>query len=65
MNEEEGSYGTYKTTVTNIGGEVFISLPNDQYIKMTPAQARQIGGRLFVHAAAALGEDRPSLVVLS
>jgi hypothetical protein len=55
---------TYKTTVTNIGGEVFLSLPNDQYIQMTPEQARQIGGRLFIHAAAALGQERPDLVVL-
>lgn len=55
---------TYKTTVTNIGGDVFLSLPDDQYIQMTPEQARQIGGRLFIHAAAALGQDRPELVVL-
>ena len=55
---------TYKTTVTHVGGDVFISLPADQYIQMTPEQARQIGGRLFIHAAAALGQARPEVVIL-
>lgn len=59
-----GEFRTYKTTVTNVAGEVFISLPDDQYIKLTPEQARQIGGRLFIHAAEALGQERPELVVL-
>jgi hypothetical protein len=53
----------HKTAVTNIGGEVFISLPDDQYIQMTPAQARAIATKLFIQAAEAAGEARPSVVV--
>jgi hypothetical protein len=53
----------HKTAVTTIGGGVFLSLPNDQYIQMTPEQARAIAGRLFILAADALGEARPSVVV--
>lgn len=55
---------THTATVSNVGGEVFISLPDDQYIKLTPEQARQIGGRLFIHAAEALGQERPEVIVL-
>lgn len=57
-------YRTHTASVSNIGGEVFISLPDDQYIKLTPEQARQIGGRLFIHAAQALGQERPEVIVL-
>ena len=53
----------HKAAVTTIGGDVFLSLPNDQYIHMTPDQARAIAGRLFMCAADALGEARPSVVV--
>lgn len=56
---------TYKTTVTNVGGDVFLSLPDDQYIQMTPEQAQQIAGRLFIQAAEAQGKARPELVVLT
>ena len=54
----------YTLTVSNIGGEVFISLPGDQYFRLTPEQARQVGGRLFIHAAEALGQERPEVIVL-
>jgi len=54
---------THKTTVTTIGGDVFLSLPDDQYIQMTPQQARSIATKLFIQAAEAAGDDRPSLVV--
>lgn len=57
--------GKYKTTVTQVGGSVFISLPEDQYIEMTPAQARAIAGRLFRLAAKAEGNEPPSLVVFT
>jgi hypothetical protein len=53
----------HKTTVTNIGGDVFLSLPDDQYIQMTPKQARAIATKLFMQAAEAAGETRPSVVV--
>jgi hypothetical protein len=58
------TFRKHTATVSNIGGEVFISLPDDQYIKLTPEQARQIGGRLFIHAAQALGQERPEVIVL-
>lgn len=58
------TFQNHTTTISNIGGEVFISLPDDQYIKLTPEQARQIGGRLFIHAAQALGQERPEVIVL-
>lgn len=53
----------HKTAVTTIGGDVFLSLPNDQYIQMTPDQARAIATRLFIQASEAAGEARPSVVV--
>jgi len=53
----------HKTAVTTIGGDVFLSLPDDQYIQMTPEQARTIATRLFLLAADAAGENRPSVVV--
>ena len=55
---------THQTKVLAIGREVFISLPDDAYIKMTPDQARQIGGRLFIAAAEALGEPVPAIIAL-
>lgn len=55
--------GTYKTAVTTVGGDVFLSLPEGQYIQMTPEQARAVAGRLFIRAAEAAGEARPSMVV--
>ncbi|MGN7250068.1 hypothetical protein [Arthrobacter sp. SAFR-014] len=53
----------HKTAVTTIGGDVFLSLPDDQYIQMTPEQARAIATKLFLQAAEAAGEARPSVVV--
>lgn len=50
--------------VTTIAGEIFISLPHDQYIKLTPEQARQMGARLFREAAHALGEPTPSMIII-
>jgi len=56
-------FSKYTTTISAVGGEVFISLPDDGYMKLTPEQARQIGTRLFFKAAEALGEQRPSVIV--
>lgn len=53
----------HQTAVTTIGGDVFLSLPDDQYIQMTPKQARSIATKLFMLAAEAAGETRPSMVV--
>jgi hypothetical protein len=53
----------HQTAVTTIGGDVFLSLPDDQYIQMTPKQARAIATKLFLMAADASGDARPSVVV--
>jgi hypothetical protein len=45
-------------------GLVYLTLPDDGYIQLTPEQARQIGGRLFIKAAEAEGVDAPSIVAL-
>jgi len=57
-------YRKHKAAVTQIAGEIFISLPDDGYMRLTPEQARQIGGRLFILAAEALGQERPEVIVL-
>lgn len=53
----------HQTAVTTIGDDVFLSLPDDQYIQMTPEQARAIATKLFMCAADASGEVRPSVLV--
>lgn len=55
---------THSAKVTVIAGNIFISLPGDQFIKLTPGQARQMGARLFREAAHALGEPSPSMIVI-
>lgn len=55
---------TTTTQVMVIGGAVFMSLPEDQYIKMTPQQARDIGMRLFRKAFEAEGEPAPSMIIV-
>lgn len=55
---------TYKTTVSTIGGEVYISLPGDQYIEMTPERARKLAASLFIKANQAEGKDAPEVIML-
>ena len=55
---------TYKAAVTTVGGGVFISLPGDQYIELTPEKARRIAVALFTKAAEAEGLERPEVIVL-
>jgi hypothetical protein len=55
---------TTTTQVLVIDGHVFMSLPNDQYIKMTPQQARDIGMRVFRRAFEAEGEPPPSYIIV-
>lgn len=50
------------TRIVASGGDVLMSLPEDQYIKMTPQQARDIGMRLFRRAFEAEGEPAPSMI---
>lgn len=53
----------YRTTVTTVGGEVFVSLPNDMYMEMTPKQARAIATKLFLKANEAEGLEAPEVIV--
>jgi hypothetical protein len=55
----------YTTKITVDEGRVSLSLPDGNYIKMTPEQARQIGGRLFLKAAAAEGKPSPAMIALT
>ena len=55
---------TYKTEITCVGGDVFMSLPDDQYIELTPEKARQIAGRLFIKANEAEGLPAPEVILL-
>lgn len=52
------------TSVHAIDGNVLMALPQDQYIKMTPQQARDIGMRLFRRAFEAEGEPVPSMIII-
>ena len=56
---------THKAAVTTVGGDVFISLPGDQYIELTPEKARRVAVALFTKAAEAEGLERPDVIVLS
>jgi hypothetical protein len=55
---------TTTTKVIVLDGNVFMTLPSDQYIKMTPQQARDIGMRLFRKAFEAEGETSPSMIIV-
>jgi hypothetical protein len=55
----------YTTKITVDEGRVSLSLPDGNYIKMTPEQARQIGGRLFLRAAEAEGQPAPAMIALT
>ena len=54
----------HQVTVFAAGGEVLVSLPDDEFIKCTPEQARTLASHLLVSAADALGEERPHMVLL-
>jgi hypothetical protein len=56
---------THTTKIINSDGHVFLSLLDGDFIKMTPEQARQIGGRLFLKAAAAEGKPSPAMIALT
>jgi hypothetical protein len=53
----------YKAAVTTVAGSVYLSLPNDLYMNMTPEQARRIATRLFVLANEAEGLPAPEVIV--
>lgn len=55
----------YKTALSTVGGDVFMSLPDDQYIELTPEQARKLGAALFTKANEAEGKPAPELIILS
>ena len=53
----------YKTAVTTVGGQVFVSLPGDQYIELTPERARKLAAALFSRANEAEGLAAPEVIV--
>jgi hypothetical protein len=55
---------TATTQVIVFDGNVFMTLPGDQYIKMTPQQARDIGMRIFRRAFEAEGTTPPSMIIV-
>lgn len=55
---------TYRTRVTTVGGDVFMSLPENQYIEMTPEKARKLAASLFIKANEAEGKAAPEVIVL-
>lgn len=55
---------TTTTQVIVLDGNVFMTLPGDQYIKMTPQQARDIGMRMFRRSFEAEGEPAPSMIIV-
>jgi hypothetical protein len=55
---------TTHTQVLVLDGNVFLTLPEDQYIKMTPQQARDVGMRLFRRSFVADGEPVPSMIIV-
>lgn len=55
---------THKAAVTTVGGDVFIALPDDQYIELTPEKARRLAVALFNKAAEAEGLCNPEIIVL-
>ena len=56
---------TFKTSITQVTGMIFISLPDDQYIELTPNKARIIATKLFTLAAEAEGNDPPQVIVFA
>jgi hypothetical protein len=54
----------HKTAVTAVGGDVYLSLPDDSYIRVTPDRARKLAAALFTQANAAEGKPDPEVVIL-
>jgi hypothetical protein len=54
----------YKTTASVIGGDVYLSLPDDAYIQMSPDKARRLAVILFTKANEAEGLPSPEVIVL-
>lgn len=56
-------FAQYKTTVSVIGGDVYLSLPEDAYIQMPPEKARKLAVILFTKANEAEGLPSPEVIV--
>jgi len=54
----------YRTTASVIGGEVYLSLPGDAYMQMTPDKARKLAAILFTKANQAEGLAPPEVIIL-
>jgi len=58
------TFEPYKTTASVIGGDVYLSLPGDAYIQMSPDKARRMAVILFAKASEAEGLSAPEVIVL-
>jgi hypothetical protein len=58
------TFAPYKTTASVIGGDVYLSLPGDAYIQMSPDKARKLAVILFTKANEAEGLPSPEVIVL-
>lgn len=57
-------FAPYKTTASVIAGDVYLSLPGDAYIQMSPEKARKLAVILFTKANEAEGLDAPEVIFL-
>jgi hypothetical protein len=61
---DSSDFQAYKTTASVVGGEVYLSLPGDAYIQMSPDKARKMAVILFTKANEAEGLAAPEVIVL-
>jgi hypothetical protein len=54
----------HRTVASVVGGDVYLSLPNDGYMQMPPNKARQLAALLFTKANEAEGKPAPHIIVL-
>lgn len=52
------------TKATVVDGHVHLPLPDGQFIRLTPDQARDLGMAVFLKAFDAEGKPAPSMIVL-
>jgi hypothetical protein len=52
------------TKATVVDGHVYLPLPENQFIKLTPDQARDLGMAVFLKAFDAEGTPAPSFIIL-
>ena len=57
-----GDESTFTSTVTEMAGDVWMSLPEGVYVKYTPDQARKMAIALFRKANEAEGIPAPQVI---